>query len=287
MITDRADTAATLRSVVLNMSNPVAARLEGEIWPVRVGQVGVEEEFSLFVRPTFTESGQRFNELKIEATAGARMELLGLRLGTDAQFESGDATDLSPDELVLLSTASDTMHVQLSQSVRQGTDLVEIRFRATILGNSASFRGFVRDTAQSEFWQRVDPGDATTLAASQTVTVLALRGSEVIGDFRLAQPVVTPNGDGINDNLRVEFSVARVAGKRAVTLAIFDLSGRSVARVEELREDSRGQYSLLWDGRDTSGNHVPPGIYMARVDVAVDSNRAANTSVQRAIYVAY
>jgi hypothetical protein len=287
LITDRADTAATLRSVVLNMSDPVAAHLEGEIWPVRVGQIGVEEEFSLFVRPTFTESGQRFNELKIEATAGARMELLGLRLGTDAQFEAGDASELSPDELTLLSTATDTMHVHLAQSVRQGTELVEVRFRATILGNSASFRGFVRSTVDSEFWQRIDPGDATPLAASQTVTVLALEGSEVIGDFRIMQPVVTPNDDGVNDNLRVEFSVARVAGKRAVTLAIFDLGGRSVARVEELREDSRGQYSLLWDGRDTSGNHVAPGIYVARIDVAVDSDRAVNTSVQRAIHVAY
>jgi hypothetical protein len=285
--TDRSDTAATLRSIAVNMSNPVAAQLQGEIWPVRVGQVGVEEQFSLFVRPTFTESGQRFNELKVEATAGARMELLGVRLGTDAQFESGDATEFAADELVLLSTASDTMHVQLPQSVRQGTDLVEVRFRATILGNSASFRGFVRDASQSEFWQRVDPGDATTLAASQTVTVLALEGSEVIGDFRIVQSILTPNGDGINDDLRVEFSVARIAGDRAVTLEIFDLSGRAVARVEEHRADSRGQYALLWDGRDASGHLVPPGIYVARVDVDVDSDRAVNTSAQRVIYVAF
>jgi hypothetical protein len=287
LITDRADTAATLRSVTLNMSNPVAAELRGEIWPVRVAQVGVAEEFSLFVRPTFTGSGQGFNELKVEATAGTHMELLGLRLGTDAQFESGTATELAAEDLALLSSASDTMHVQLPQEVRQGTQLMELRFRAIILGNSASFRGFVRDTRKSEFWQRVDPGDATAQAASQTVTVLALEGSQVIGDFNIAQSVITPNGDGINDELRVEFSVARVAGERAVTLVIYDLSGRVVARVEELRPDSRGQYSLLWNGQDAAGNLVPPGIYVARVDVAVDSDRAVSTSVQRTIYVAF
>ncbi|MDA0336472.1 MAG: gliding motility-associated C-terminal domain-containing protein, partial [bacterium] len=285
--TDRADTAATLRAIVLNMSDPVATQLQGEIWPIRVGQVGVAEEFSLFVRPTFTESGQGFNELKVEATAGARMEFLGLRHGTDAQFESDAATRLAAADLVSLSAAADTIHVRLPQSIGRGTDLLEVQFRATILGNSASFRGFVRDTAKSEFWQRVDAGDATTLAASQTVTVLALEGSEVLGDFRLAQSVLTPNGDGINDELRVEFSVARVAGQRAVTLVIYDLSGRAVARVEELRPDSRGQYALVWDGNDAAGNLVSPGIYIARVDVAVDSDRAVKTSAQRAIYVAF
>jgi hypothetical protein len=287
LLTDRADTAATLRSIALTMSDPVAEQLQGEIWPVRVGQVGVAEEFSLFVRPTFTDPTQSFNELKVEATAGASMELLGLRFGTDVQFAAGAAAELSVGELQSLSAAPDKIHVRLSRGIRQGTELIEVRFRATILGNSASFRGFVRETGTSEFWQRVDAGDATTLVASQTVTVLALEGSEVIGDFRLAQPVLTPNGDGINDELQVAFSVARVTGERAVTLAIFDLSGRAVARVEERRADSRGQYALQWDGRDASGHLVPPGIYVARVEVAVESGKAVNTSVQRAIHVAY
>lgn len=287
LVTDRADTAATLHSIALNLSDPVAAQLRGEIWPVKVGQVGVEEEFSFYVRPTFTDPGQTFNELKLEATAGARMRLLGMRVGTDAQFESDTAAELSASELTLMSTASDTMHIRLPQDIGQETDLVQLRFGAEILGNSASFRGFVRNTTQSEFWQRVDPGDATNLVRSQTVTVLALEGSDVIGDFHIAQPVLTPNGDGINDDLQVEFSVARVAAGRAVTLVIFDLSGRVVTRVQELRADSRGRYVLAWDGRDAGGALAAPGTYVARVEVEVDSDQATSTSVQRVIQVAY
>lgn len=287
LVTDRADTAATLRSIALNMSDPVATLLKGEVWPIRVAQVGVEEEFSLFVRPTFSGSRHGFDELKIEATAGAQMTVSSVRTGTDEQFEAGEVQTFELADMTLVPTTADVIHVQLPQNVQRGTDLVEIRFRATILGNSASFRGFVRNVAASEFWQRVDAGDATSMASSQSVTVLALEGSQVLGDFRIAQPVLTPNGDGINDELRAEFSVARVAGERPVTLAVFDLQGRLVAEVKERREDSRGQYALTWDGRNAAGDLVPPGIYIARVDVDVDSDTATNVTVQRAIYVAY
>jgi hypothetical protein len=287
LVTDRADTAATLRSITLNMSDPVATLLQGEIWPMRVDQVGVEEEFSLYIRPTFSGANQGFDEIRIQATIGASMELVGLRTGTDEQFAAGEAMELTAAELELLSSASDTLHVHLPQEVRRGTDLVEVRFRGTILGNSASFRVFVRDSAQAGFWQRVDAGDATELVASQTVTVLALEGSQVIGNFRIAQPVLTPNGDGSNDQLVVDFSVARVAGEREVSLTIYDLSGRPVAHIEERREDSRGQYTMLWDGRDDTHNIVPPGVYIARVEVDADSGRAREISAQGSVYVAY
>jgi len=40
LLTDRADVAATLRSITLNMSDPVADRLVGEVWPNRIETVG-------------------------------------------------------------------------------------------------------------------------------------------------------------------------------------------------------------------------------------------------------
>ena len=168
-----------------------------------------------------------------------------------------------------------------------GTDLMAIQLRSTILGNSASFRTFVRDSGGSVHWQRVDPGEATRLVASQTFTVLALEGTDVLIDFRIARPILSPNGDGVNDDLEVAFSVARVSADREVRLAIFDLSGRRVREVVERRGELRGQYAMIWDGRDEAGTVVAPGIYLARVEVETDSGSANRTSLQRPVYVAY
>ena len=99
--------------------------------------------------------------------------------------------------------------------------------------------------------------------------------------------VFTPNGDGVNDELVVSFGVARVAAERSVTLTVYDLSGVEANRIEERRPDPRGNYTFRWDGKDHLGELVPPGIYLARVKVDVDSGSADNTFVQRVVHVAY
>ena len=50
----------------------------------------------------------------------------------------------------------------------------------------------------------------------------------------------------------------------AIELAIYDMSGRRVATPERGRFDA-GAHRATWNGRDGSGNAVPPGIYFARI----------------------
>ena len=286
LVTARADTAASLRSITVNMSDPLAAHLAGEVWPLRVDRVGEEEEYSLFIRPDFTDGTQGFDEIRIEASAGTRVELLSSRLGTDSDFESGTTTDLAAADVELVSTGADTLHFRFLSPVRRGTDVVEVKFRAAVLGNSASFRAAVREGDDGS-WQRIDEGDATGLVNSQKMTVLALDGSEVIHDLALDSDAVTPNADGFNDELVMRFSVARVTGDQPVELTIYQLNGRIVRRLEERRADARGRYEMRWDGTDSSGGRVPPGIYLARLDIAVDSGSAKDTEHVQAIHLAY
>ena len=98
---------------------------------------------------------------------------------------------------------------------------------------------------------------------------------------------MTPNGDGINDALVLQFDVVRLSSARDVRMTIYDLSGRRVGEMVERRPDPRGSYELAWDGSDVSGQMVVPGIYIARIDVDVDSDAARQTSVDRVVYVAY
>ena len=287
LLTDRADAGATLRSIAINTSDPVADRLVGEVWPTRIETVGTPEEFSYFIRPDFTATDQGFDEISLEATAGTEMELLEVRTGSKDDFANGQTTNYAPTDLTLIDTPADSLRLRLDEKIDRGTELVQVRFRATIFGNSASFRALVQNSAIPGFWQRVDEGDPTELVSSQTVTVLALSGDEIIRDFRLGSRVFTPNGDGVNDELVVSFAVARVGAERPVTLTVYDLSGVETNRIEERRPDPRGNYVFQWDGKDHLGELVPPGIYLARVKVDVDSGSADNTFVQRVVHVAY
>ena len=287
LLSDRADAGATLRSIAINTSDPVADRLVGEVWPTRIETVGTSEEFSYFIRPDFTAPDQGFDEISLEATAGTKMELLEVRTGSKDDFANEQTTNYAPAELTLIDTPAGSLRLRLGEKIGRGTDLVQVRFSATIFGNSASFRALVQNSAAPEFWQRVDEGDPTELVSSQTVTVLALSGDEIIRDFSLESRVFTPNGDGVNDELVVSFGVARVGAERPVTLTVYDLSGAETSRIEERRPDPRGNYVFRWDGKDHLGESVPPGIYLARVKVDVDSGSADNTFVQRVVHVAY
>ena len=259
----------------------------GGSWPTRIEAVGTPEEFSYFIRPDFTATAQGFDEISLEGTAGTEMELLEVRTGSTDHFKNGQTTNYTPADLTLLDAPAGSLRLRLREKIGLGTDLVQVRFRATIFGNSASFRALVQNSAAPNFWQRVDEGDPTELVGSQTVTVLALSGDEIIRDFSLRSPVFTPNGDGVNDELLVRFGVARVGTERPVTLTVYDLSGVETSRMEERRPDPRGNYIFRWDGKDHLGEPVPPGIYLARVKVDVDSGSADNTFVQRVVHVAY
>ena len=271
----------------MNISDPLADHLVGEVWPDRIAATGRADSLSFFIRPTFSSSRQSFYEIMIEATAGTIMDLLEVRLGNDADFNTDQAERFAPSQLEVLASGADTLWLCLPAPIAQGVDLIEVVFRPTILANSASFKASGQDSGNPGFWQRVDEGDATDLVSSQATTVLALEGNEVIKDLRLDSAVMTPNGDGVNDALVFHFDVARINAAKTVKLTVYDLSGEVVNQTAEQRPDPRGSYTLVWSGADPSGRLVPPGIYLARIEVDADSDSATETSVLRTVYVAY
>ena len=92
-----------------------------------------------------------------------------------------------------------------------------------------SFKAAGQDS-RSPGWQRVDPSDGTDLD-SQTTTVLAPRGNQVIHDLEA------------------------------------DLHGVVVEELMEKRADPRGSYSMAWYGRAASGSVNPSGNCIARIEV--------------------
>ena len=87
-----------------------------------------------------------------------------------------------------------------------------------------------------------------------------------IQNLTFSSSVFTPNGDGINDELRVAYSLFRLPETVPVVLEVYSLDGRRVAFVKAGLQ-SAGPQSLRWDGRDETGQRLPPGLYLMALNL--------------------
>ena len=119
----------------------------------------------------------------------------------------------------------------------------------------------MQDSRQDEsVRQRVDPGDATDQIESNTNIVSLPISGELLANMSLSSKAITPNGDGINDELTLEIALVNVLAPRPLRLRLYDLTGHPVY---DRSEDSRaGLRELVWDGRDSRGDWVAPGLYV-------------------------
>jgi flagellar hook assembly protein FlgD len=94
---------------------------------------------------------------------------------------------------------------------------------------------------------------------------------------------ITPNGDGINDEVHIVYDVVEIIGVVPVTVEIRDLAGR---RVQQLHtgDERIGHYQFEWDGRFEDGRLVPPGIYLFRVTTEIDDDQFARIGTLRVLY---
>lgn len=87
------------------------------------------------------------------------------------------------------------------------------------------------------------------------------------GGFALASERVSPDGDGYEDRLTVDFRLAEPG--TLLSFSIVDLRGRTLyAPREDLSPGREGSWS--WDGVDDDGAIVPAGTYVVRVSAFGD-----------------
>ena len=91
----------------------------------------------------------------------------------------------------------DSLFVELPRAVL--ADSVQVSFTTRVLQNATVF---VLDLGASDrpgLWQSVEPAERR----SNLVMLPDLPGGSLIGDLSFSTPVLTPNGDGINDEVEV------------------------------------------------------------------------------------
>ncbi len=76
--------------------------------------------------------------------------------------------------------------------------------------------------------------------------------------FRAAPAVLTPNGDGVGETMKISFSLTTAA---TATVEVVNGSGVTVRRLADARPFPAGASQLLWDGRDGGGALVLDGPY--------------------------
>ena len=179
--------------------------------------------------------------------------------------------------------------------VAEHNTVLKIHFVSRILSYSTAFEGRAL-LLQEDAFQGVRAGDAVQLddadisfKSGTTVLSPAVNSGSLVGSFSLHSEVLTPNADGMNDVLAMEYEVLAVVGRAQISVDISDLRGRVVRRLVAI-EGQSGVYSsenmseLVWDGTDNQGGRVTPGLYLIRLNVEGDARSSAAT---RVVGVAY
>ena len=286
LTTDGPRQAASLQSIRLNFLDPLARQIRGELEPALVSGLGAADTLSLFVKADFLRNGPGMDQIRLYAS-GVDLDFQLLRMGRESQWDSGPVVELGPSAVELVPAGPDSLWVRLDSAVGAEVDLIEVRFTSTLFRPGASLQAELGNSAEADRWQRVDPGDATDLASSQGMLLRApLEDRRLMGPLTISAPVLTPNGDGVNDETRIEFSVLRLGGQRAVRTRLYDLGGGLVREWEERRSLASGSYEVRWSGVDRKGRLVPPGTYLLEIEVEADAE-AAGRRAHRSIHVAY
>ena len=94
--------------------------------------------------------------------------------------------------------------------------------------------------------------------------------AQSIGDLQVQPRILTPNGDGNNDRLRIHYVLFGVLNAE-VEVTFYSLAGAPVRRLLATGQKAGINPPLEWDVRDEGGRLLAPGLYLCQV--AIDSGR--------------
>jgi len=146
----------------------------------------------------------------------------------------------------------------------------------------------VGDSESDAYPQRMIAGDADEGVDSNTLIVSGEIADRLLANVQFSSSVVTPNNDGVNDQLTLSYTLLKATSEVGVDVVVYNLAGQPV-RVLYNSLDLTGPNVVLWDGCggvgcDQGGLQLPPGLYVIRL--AVDSDSGGD-AVLRTVAVAY
>ena len=268
MESDSFDDFVRLDSLWLETAPLLAANVRGEVAPLDDPQpvggitqvpLGQAIEFVYDLQADFEAvNAPGFDLLRIHT--GHQTELKSLQLG-ESRTETAPAEVTQEPEGLLIHlperiTHAPTIHRSASSLARRS------------LNSLPHSRARYLDSERDVLPQPVVGADVGEALSTNSLRVLGTTGQTTafIQNLTFSAAVFTPNGDGINDELRVAYSLFRLPEPVPVVLEVYSLDGRRVALVEAGLQNA-GPQSLRWDGRDETGQRLPPGLYLAALNL--------------------
>ncbi len=262
--TDDPQVGPQVNSLSIEYEQALVQDARGQIWP-REAPVNERTRFAYTVWPRSAGGDSGFDQVRLVVPKASDVDYTGVEV---------DGVAIQPESVV---SAGDSLWVDLGQAV--SGDSVRIAFETQLLNNATVVSADLGLSNRPGLWQSVEP----LIRRSNVVMLPNLIGQEkLIGEVELATAVITPNGDGIHDELEVRFIVYKASRVEPV-LQIYDLAGRRIAARTGTQE--AGQWRLDWDGRsDDSGQTAAPGSYIYEISLGTDAGDDKRTGT---IAVAY
>ena len=167
--------------------------------------------------------------------------------------------------------------------MRKG-DLLEVDFRCRVLMYGTSFDGWVWDSERpEEVYQQVNEGDAKEEWGSDGLSVRTSLEGSLLVDVDVSSEVLTPNGDGVNDEVQGRYTLLQLTGAAPVRVGIYDVRGKLIREVYR-GERKNGEYDWEWDGTDSDGEAVGLGVYLYRIEVEADDQVQVHVGTLSVVY---
>ena len=216
---------------------------------------GIDTTFTYDIRTEFAADVAGYRGVRIEAFPPPVFESLQMGDPLAAVEDVEWAATESGFDLFFAPVAADN-----NQPLR-------ITFRLRLLAHNTPINAYLLG-AGSVPPHPIAPGNASQLVGTNATNAFATQAQPEL-QLALSTAIISPNGDGRNDAVAIDFALSQFAAETAVAVEIFNLSGR---RVRQLVSQPRpaGFYSETWDGRDDHGALVPPGLFLCRVGVEAD-----------------
>ncbi len=195
-------------------------------------------------------------------------DALRIRTGSRPQFKSLEMGEplvvVEPEEVI---EGADELVIHLPQRVtRANSQPLRVIFGAEVFVFANTFAGEVFDTESASLPQQVESGDASQAVGTDNLRVLGggEKTGKIIENLTFTTGAVTPNGDGINDHLTVDYTLFRLPAPIPVELNIYTLQGVRVGQID-IGLQSAGPQQVQWDGSDGAGRILPPGLYLLEI----------------------